>query len=75
MTGRQFRLTTQTLGIEVVDGRRILVTVPAAETIIVISGPREDDARMVDVSWGDRSLAMFEQDIRDRCASVMEMHA
>ena len=40
------------------------------ETVIVLSGPRPDDMRMVDVQWGDKKLVMFYEDIQKRGEQV-----
>jgi hypothetical protein len=71
LTGHRFRLLVETLGIESSDeDHRIAVLVPAGETITVLSGPRPDDKRMVDVQWGDKKLVMFYEDIQKRSAEV-----
>ena len=67
LTGYRFRLLVETLGIETIDGEnRVAIMVPAGETVTVLSGPRPDDMRMVDVQWGDRKLVMFYEDIQKR---------
>ena len=49
LSGKKFKLKTTTLAVEnMVDGRHP-VHVPAGETITVLSGPKPDDRRMVDV--------------------------
>jgi hypothetical protein len=59
------------LGIETIDGdNRVAVMVPAGETITVLSGPRPDDKRLVDVLWGDKNLVMFYEDVQGRSDQV-----
>jgi hypothetical protein len=71
LTGHRFRLLVETLGIEAIDDdHRLAVKVPAGETITVLSGPRPDDKRMVDVQWGDKKLVMFYEDIQKRSDEV-----
>jgi hypothetical protein len=66
LSGKTFRLTVQTLAVEnTADGRRP-VHVPASETVTVLSGPKPDDRRMVDVLWKERRLVMFAEDIMGR---------
>jgi hypothetical protein len=67
LTGQRFHLLIETLGI-LTNGNsnRVAVIVPAGETITVLSGPRPDDKRMVDVQWGDKKLVMFYEDIQTR---------
>ena len=71
LTGKRFQLLLATLGIETGDdNNRAPVMVPAGETITVLSGPRPDDKRMVDVSWGTRNMVMFYEDIQKRGEQV-----
>ena len=69
-TGKRFRLNAPTLGILSGDGERIAVEIPKDAIVEVISGPRPDDQRMVDVVWEGKALAIFAQDIRDRGEQV-----
>ena len=71
LTGQHFRLLVETLGIETINGdNRIAVMVPAGETVLVLSGPRPDDMRLVDVQWGDKKLVMFYEDVKKRGEKV-----
>jgi hypothetical protein len=71
LTGHRFHLTKETPGIEINSNHnRVAVTVPAGQTITILSGPRPDDKRMVDVQWGDKTLVMFYVDIQTRCEEV-----
>jgi hypothetical protein len=65
LTGKRFQLFVETLGVEGGDSR-VAVRVPAGETITVLSGPRPDDKRLVDVRWGNKKLVMFYEDIQKR---------
>ena len=66
LSGKQFRLTSGTLGI----AHRTAIMVPAGEIVTVLSGPRPDAMRLVDVKWGDRKLVMFAEDIQERGEEV-----
>jgi hypothetical protein len=67
LSGRRFQLLIATLGIETIDNdNRYPVVVPAGEIITVISGPRPDDKRLVDVEWDGRKLIMFSEDVQKR---------
>jgi hypothetical protein len=72
LSGKRFRLKATTLGVETVEDHRVAVQVPADETVIVLSGPRPDDLRMVDVLWNDRKLVMFAEDIEKRGQQIVE---
>lgn len=64
LSGRRFQLRVATVAIQGVDGRRVATTIPAGETILVVSGPRPDDRRMVDVLWNNCPLVVFCEDIQ-----------
>src|SRR5258708_1492301 len=59
LTGKRFRLENPTIGLDVMDGMRVAITVPARSTIKVVSGPTSESDRLVDVVWGGRTVAMF----------------
>ena len=61
--GKRFRLYANILGIEDTAGSSVAVTIPKGKTIRVITGPRPDDHRLVDVQWGKRTLAIFHGDL------------
>jgi hypothetical protein len=65
-TGKYFRLKQEILGIESSRYNRIAVTIPAGQLLKVLSGPRPDDRRMVDVLWGERTLVVFAEDLERR---------
>ena len=65
-TGKRFRLKEAVLGIERINGRHLAVSIPSGETVAVLSGPKPNDMRMVDVQWGQRTLVMFAEDIQSR---------
>ena len=70
-TGKRFRLKNAILGIESTGEQRTAIMVPANAVIEVLSGPRPDDKRMVDVLWEDRKLVMFAEDITKRSEEVL----
>src|SRR5947199_384433 len=72
LSGKIFRLTTGTLAIENIDGERIAISLPRGAIVHVIRGPSATDARMVDVRWLDRRLAMFDIDLHGRGEEVLE---
>jgi hypothetical protein len=75
LTGKRFRLKTDTLAIDSSGEQRLAVTVPAEEIIEVIRGPRPDDIRMVDVRWNGRVLVMFAEDIQGRGQEITSRKA
>ena len=63
------------LGIESLGDQRTAIQVPAGEVIEVLSGPKPDDKRMVDVRWGERTLVMFTEDITSRSEEIRSASA
>ena len=70
LTGKHFRLKVPTLGLTLIDEKRIAVPIPAEAIVVVTSGPRPDDMRMVDVLWDGQMLTMFAQDLQRRGEEV-----
>jgi hypothetical protein len=69
-SGERFRIVTALIGVDYTGDRGVTVIIPADATIEVVSGPRLDNTRMVDVLWEGRPLSMFIQDILGRCQRV-----
>jgi hypothetical protein len=70
-TGKRFRLKKDILGIESSNYERVAISVPTGQLLRVLSGPRPDDRRMVDVLWGDRTLVVFTEDLERRGEEVL----
>jgi hypothetical protein len=51
-------------------GRSRAVTIPAGTKMQVVRFPWLDDARMAEMSWGDRFVAMFGQDLQSRALQI-----
>ena len=66
LTGKRFRLKKESLAIE---GRKA-ITIPEGQVIQVLSGPRPNDMRMLDVTWDGRTFVMFAIDIQERGEEV-----
>jgi hypothetical protein len=58
-------LTVSILGIDSVSGQRTAVMIPEGATVQVLHGSPAD-ARMVDVLWQGRTLAVFAEDLFER---------
>jgi hypothetical protein len=72
LTGKRFQLGNPTLALDVVDGKRVAVTVPAGATIKVVSGPTGEGDRLVDVVWAGRTVAMFSYDVSVRGTEIRD---
>ena len=71
LSGKTFQLRNEILAIATEpDGKRV-VTIPAGEIFRVLSGPRADDRRMVDITWKTTALVVFAEDIERRCVEVI----
>ena len=71
-SGAKFRIVTALIGVDYTGEHGVAVIIPANAIIEVVSGPRLDNTRMVDVLWEGRPLTMFVQDILGRCQRVSE---
>ena len=71
-SGERFRIVTALIGVDYAADRGVTVIIPADAIIEVVSGPRLDNTRMVDVLWEGRPLSMFIQDILGRCQRACE---
>ena len=72
LTGKRFKLENPTMALDVVDGKRVAVTIPTGATIKVVSGPSGDGDRLVDVTWAGRTVAMFVYDVSVRGTEIKE---
>lgn len=66
LTGKHFRLKVPTIGLALIDDRRVAVPIPADSIVTVASGPSPNDMRMVDVLWEGQTLVMFAEDVQKR---------
>ena len=68
LSGKRFRLTRPTTGMQHMNGAATLVTIPAAARIRVLSGPNgsERDKGLVYVLWEGREVALFAVDVEAR---------
>jgi len=72
LTGKKFKLDRTTLALDVVEGRRRTVAVPAGEIIKIVDGPTSNQDRMVDILWQGRVLTMFALDVDARGTEISE---
>jgi hypothetical protein len=72
LTGKRFKLENPTMALDVIDGKRVAVTIPTGATIKVVSGPTSEADRLIDVVWAGRTVAMFAYDVSVRGTEVKE---
>ena len=75
LSGKKFRLKRATISIEATVDDRLVVMVPTGAVVTVLSGPRPDDMRMVDILWDKRTLVMFAVDIMERGEEIADKTA
>ena len=63
------QLTASVLGIDSVNGQRTAVMIPEGATVELVAASSAD-ARMVDVLWNGRTLAVFAEDLFERGRDV-----
>jgi hypothetical protein len=63
------------MAIDVVDSKRVMVTVPAGAVIKVVSGPTGEGDRLVDIDWEGRTVAMFKVDVNVRGIEIKDQSA
>jgi hypothetical protein len=70
LSGKSFRLRRDTFAIQTEpDGKKVAI---AVEAFRVLSGPRADDRRMVDITWNKAALVIFADDIEPRCVEILD---
>ena len=74
LTGKLFRLSERTLAIEVLDGKRKAVTLPAGAIFKVVPGPG-DGQQTVDILWEGRTLEIFTCDVNMRGTEIVNQSA
>lgn len=72
--GKCFTLKRYTLAIDLIDGKRTAVSVPAGATIEVLPGSTNGDI-MVDVLWDGRAVVMFAVDVTERGTEIKKQKA
>jgi hypothetical protein len=74
LTGRRFRLRSETLSTYMENGKRLVATIPAGDVVNVVSGPHNGD-RMLDVLWNGQAVAMFVIDLEARGEEIADQGA
>jgi hypothetical protein len=72
LTGRRFKLENPTLALDVVDGRRVAITLPRGAVVKVVAGPTSDGDRLVDVISEGRVVTMFVFDLTVRGTEIKD---
>ena len=79
LTGKRFKLSRATIGIQLVDGETSIVKLPADAVIEVLSGPNANgkvhEKGIVYVIWEENTVAMFAADIEARGIEITDKFA
>ena len=77
LSGKRFKLTRPTVGMQHIDGGACLVTIPAEARIRVLSGPNgtERDKGLVYVLWDERQIALFAVDVAARGIEIKDANS
>ncbi len=65
----QYRITNPTIALFEEEGRHVARTVPAG-ALITVDSAAFDGNKLVDVTWNDKKVMMFTQDLRSRALPV-----
>jgi hypothetical protein len=65
----RYRIKQPTIALFQEDGRHIAHTVPAG-AFISVDSDAFDGKKLVDVTWNDKKVMMFAQDVRSRAERV-----
>ena len=74
LTGKRFKLKERTLAVEVLDGERNAVSIPA-EAIVKVMPSATKTGKTLDVLWGNRTLEMFACDLNMRGMEIVDSHS
>jgi len=72
LTGRRFKLENPTLALDVIDGRRVAISLPRGAVVKVVAGPTSDGDRLVDVISEGRVVTMFAFDLTVRGTEIKD---
>jgi hypothetical protein len=74
LSGKSFKLSKDTVGIQLVRGETSIAHLPSGSVIKVLSGPNENgkiqDQGIVYVIWEENTVALFAVDVQVRGSEV-----
>ena len=74
LSGKQFRITKSTVGIQLVNGTATVLSIPVGGLIKVLSGPNENgklhERGLVYVLWEEQTVALFAVDVEARGVEI-----
>ena len=77
LTGKHFRITRPTVGLQLVDGTAKIVTVPIDGIIKVLSGPTPNgklhERGLLYVLWEEQTISLFAVDVETRGVEIPQL--
>lgn len=73
--GQVFRLKTDIVAIEAIEGAVHVLVVPPGSTVRVVRFPCSNDDRMADALWDDKPIEVFGLDLCHRAEQLQSMSA
>jgi hypothetical protein len=71
LTGKSFKLQRETVASQLLDGKEIVVRLPAKAIVRVLTGPSGKADGTLDVEWDGRTVKMFQVDLEARGEEVI----
>jgi hypothetical protein len=74
LTGKRFTLKKSTIAVDVINGKRTAIMIPAEGIVTVLPGANKND-RTVEVLWEGRMVVMFAVDVTERGTEIRSRSA
>ena len=74
MSNGKYRITSPTLALFLEDGHHVARTIPQG-TIVIVDCKTSDGDKLVNVTWEDKEVMMFAQDLRSRAKPLKSNNA
>lgn len=79
LTGKRFKLSRPTVGIQLVNGETSIVQIPVNAVIKVLSGPNANgkvhDKGIIYTAWEENTVALFAVDVEARGIEITDRSA
>jgi len=79
LTGKRFKLSRPTVGIQLVEGKTSVLELPANAVITVLSGPNANgkvhDKGIIYTVWEENTVALFAIDVEARGIEITDRTA
>lgn len=62
---RRYRMSKPTIALVIEEGRHVARTIPEGD-IVAIDATLPDSSKLVEVTWNEKTVLMFSQDVKNR---------